>query len=92
MDKRLKGIIAGAILGFIVTLIGTELYLLIFTNYELFTDFSFIRNTGMLGRVIAIGSLMNLILFTYFINQKRDFLARGCILAVILLTLLTLVL
>ncbi|SDH31010.1 hypothetical protein SAMN05421818_1026 [Myroides phaeus] len=89
MGERLKHILLGFLCGAIVTVIGTELYLRLFTNYDLFVDFDFIRRAGMFGRVTAIGSLLNLLLFTFFINRKLDFLARGCILAVIILTVVT---
>lgn len=87
-DKALK-IFLGFLSGIVATIIGTEIYLLLFTNYELIGDFEFIRSIGLIGRLTAIGSLFNLLLFTYFINRKLDFLAIGCILAVIILTIVT---
>ncbi|KUF38729.1 MAG: hypothetical protein LBI73_12780 [Myroides sp.] len=87
-EKALK-IFLGFLSGIVATIIGTEVYLLLFTNYELIGDFEFIRSIGLIGRLTAIGSLFNLLLFTYFINRKLDFLAIGCILAVIILTIVT---
>lgn len=89
MDIRAKHILIGFISALIATLIGSEMYLVLFTNFELFTDFKFIYNTHMLWKITVIGSLLNLLLFTFFIKKRMDFYARGCILAVIIITLLT---
>ncbi|WP_286425044.1 hypothetical protein [Myroides marinus] len=87
--EKALNIFLGFLSGIVATIIGTEVYLLLFTNYELIGDFEFIRSIGLIGRLTAIGSLFNLLLFTYFINRKLDFLAIGCILAVIILTIVT---
>ncbi|MTG96973.1 MULTISPECIES: hypothetical protein [Myroides] len=89
MDYRLKGILIGFVAGLIVTVIGSEVYLRLFTHFDLVNDFSFIYRTKLLGRITAIGSLFNLALFTFFITKRRDFYARGCILAVFFITLIT---
>ncbi|MDR2223408.1 MAG: hypothetical protein LBE34_11825 [Flavobacteriaceae bacterium] len=86
---KVKEIIIGFLLGLIATIIGSELYLRIFTNYDLFIDFDFIHKAGLIGKVTAIGSLLNLLLLTFFINRTEDYKARGCVLAVILLTIIT---
>lgn len=89
MKDKVLNIFLGFLAGIVVTILGMELYLLLFTNFELFGDFEFIKSIGILGRVTALGSLLNLFLFTFFINRKLDLLARGCILAVIILTIVT---
>ncbi|AJA68704.1 hypothetical protein HX045_13840 [Myroides odoratimimus] len=89
MKDKIVHILIGFVGGVVATVVGIELYLLLFTNYELFSDFSFINNIGLVGRITAIGSLLNLLLFTFFINRRLDFMARGCILAVIILTIIT---
>ncbi|MEC4112555.1 hypothetical protein VSO92_00275 [Myroides pelagicus] len=89
MDSRLVGMLVGFLSGLVVTVIGSEIYLLLFTHFDLFSDFDFIIKTGLLGRIMAIGSLFNLALFTFFITKRYDFYARGCILAVFIITLIT---
>lgn len=88
-NNRVTQLLAGLIIGLITTVIGAELYLRIFTNFDLFTNFEFIKNTGIIGRVAAIGSILNLVAFTFLINRSRDYMARGCILAVIIITVIT---
>ncbi|MCC9042503.1 hypothetical protein LNQ81_07350 [Myroides sp. M-43] len=89
MKDKVLNVSLGFIAGIIATIIGIEFYLLLFTNYELVGDYEFIASIGLIGRLTAIGSLFNLLLFTYFINRKLDLLAIGCILAVIILTIVT---
>jgi hypothetical protein len=88
-NNRLTQLLAGLVIGLVTTIIGAELYLRIFTNFDLFTNFDFIKNTGIMGRVAALGSLLNLGVFTFLINRSKDYMARGCILAVIIITLAT---
>ncbi|WP_413511280.1 hypothetical protein [Myroides odoratus] len=89
MGKRIKDILLGFLIGGCLTVIGAELYLRMFTNFDLFINFDIIRKAGLLGRIVAIGSLLNLGIFTFFINRKEDYKARGCIFAVIVITLIT---
>ncbi|MDR0227651.1 MAG: hypothetical protein LBI72_01070 [Flavobacteriaceae bacterium] len=89
MKFRVKEIVIGFLLGVLFTIIGAEVYLRIFTNFDLFLNFDFICKTGLIGKITAIGSLLNLLLLTFYINRGEDFRARGCVLAVIILTLIT---
>ncbi len=88
MSKKIKDILIGFVVGVIATIIGAELYLHLATNFDLFRDFDFIIKMGLLGRVVAIGSLLNLGVFTLFINKRADDKGSGCILAVILITII----
>ena len=89
MGKRIKHILLGFLIGSILTVLGAELYVRFVTNYDLFSNFDLIRKAGLLGRIVAIGSLLNLGIFTFFINRREDYKARGCIFAVIIITLIT---
>lgn len=86
---RIKDMLIGFVLGIVLTIIGSEIYVRIFTNFDLFINFDLIRKAGLLGKITAIGSLLNLILLSFFLNKGYDFRARGSVLAVILLTLIT---
>ncbi len=83
-------ILIGFVFGVLATMLGCVLYLELFTNYSFFSDYSIIVKSGNLGRIIAIGSLVNLALFAILIRKHQDLKARGSVLAVIVLTLLTL--
>lgn len=89
MKSKIKGLIIGFLAGIIATIIGSEFYLRVFTHFDLFSDLNFIIRANMFGRIVAIGSIFNLLLFSFFIQKKLDNYANGCILAVIILTLVT---
>ncbi|MCL9806535.1 hypothetical protein NAT51_13445 [Flavobacterium amniphilum] len=83
-------LLLGVLIGFAATFIG------IFLFFTLFTDFSFgegIRNYeafGYLGKIITIGAVMNLIAFFILLKINKEMMARGVVLATIILTVITL--
>lgn len=86
---RIKELLIGFLFGVVLTVIGSELYLRLFTNFDLFLNFDLIRKAGLMGKITAIGSLLNLVLLTYFLNRGDDFKARGSVIAVIVVSLIT---
>ena len=84
-------ILVGFMVGIITALAGAYLFL------EFFSDVGTVRITqlkryGLLGKVIALGSILNLVLFFILVNQKKDLMARGVILATATLAILTIML
>lgn len=84
-----KQFFAGLILGLIGTFIGCYLYLALFTNYNLSQGFYILKAQGALGKLITLGSVINLLLFGIFLKTNKEMMARGVILAVILVAVLT---
>lgn len=80
----------GFLIGVVATVVGSIIYLELFTHYGFFSNFEIILKSKNLGRIIAIGSLLNLAVFTVLIKKKQDLKARGSVLAVIILTIITL--
>lgn len=78
----------GLLLGLLTALIGAFLYLLIFTPYNLFSDFDVILLYGILGQVLKLGAILNLAVFFILLKFNKDFMARGIIAAFIVLTVL----
>ena len=48
------------------------------------------RQAGMIGKVITLGSVPNLILFFILLKKNKDLMARGIILAMFILVIITL--
>lgn len=91
MKKRmLVQMLVGFLIGVVATIIGSIIYLEVFTHYSLFANFEIILKSKNLGRIIAIGSLLNLAVFTLLVKYRQDLKARGSVLAIIVLTLITL--
>jgi hypothetical protein len=87
MDK--KQFFVGGLLGFMGTFLGCLLYLSIFTNYNFKEGFTILNSQGALGKLITLGSVINLLLFGILLKYNKEMMARGVILAVILLAILT---
>lgn len=85
-----KEVFIGFIVGLIATTIGLLLAALLFgqgTYVE-----GTIRNSiaeGFFTKLVSMGAILNLIAFFLFIKLKRDYRARGVILATILVAILT---
>ena len=82
-------LIIGFLIGIVSALLGTFLFLALFTKYNLFTDFQVIRAEGILGKVITLGAILNIIVFFILLQKKKELMARGIVLATITLAILT---
>ena len=88
MDK--KDIFIGFLLGILTSFLGSYLFLILFTNYDITQGIQIIKRGGYLGKIITLGTTLNLIFFTILLNKNKEFMARGVILAVIILAISTL--
>ncbi|MDG2431487.1 hypothetical protein [Flavobacterium sp.] len=84
-----KQFAAGAVLGFVGTFLGCILYLSLFTTYEIKTGFAILESQGALGKLITLGSVINLLLFGVLLKLNQEMMARGVILSVIVMAILT---
>jgi hypothetical protein len=49
------------------------------------------KSQGLLGKIITLGAILDLIAFAILLKLNKDSMARGVILAVLVLTIITLV-
>ena len=84
-----KDILIGFIIGILVALLGSYLFIKLFTDFDL-SGIKIIKQYGYLGKVIALGTILDLIVFTIFLKINKEFMARGVIFAVIILAISTL--
>lgn len=81
-------IFIGFLIGLITAFVGGFLFLILFTTYNLFADFNFILQSGILGKVLKLGAILNLAVFFILLKFNKDFMARGIIVAFVVLTVL----
>jgi len=81
----------GFVLGIVTAVTGVLLFLELFTDSGI-SGINTIRQLGIFGQVITLGSILNLIVFFLMIWKKKDMVAKGIILATITLALLTIML
>jgi hypothetical protein len=84
-------LIIGFLIGIATAFLGTYLFLKFFTKYDLFQDLQTIRAEGIFGKVITLGAILNIIVFFVLLQLKKEMMARGIVLATIILTLFTLI-
>jgi len=84
-----KALLFGCIIGLVTAGIGILVVLFTLTDYPNHFSLSTIRAEGILGKVITLGSLLNLATFFWFLKKNKEFWAYGVVLATCLLTLLT---
>ena len=88
MEK--KDLFIGILIGLIAAFIGVFLFLLFFTDYGFFEGIRILKSQNALGKLIALGAILNIIAFFVLLKLKKELMARGVVLATVLVTLLTL--
>ena len=87
-----KDILIGFIIGLVAAALGCALFLFFFTEVRTTEDLKLIRAQGYMGKIITLGAIFNLIAFFTLLKLEKELMARGVILATILLAILTVIL
>ena len=83
-------LLIGFLIGVVSTLIGSYLFVKTQTDYDLIEDFSVLKNEGILGKILALGAVLNIIIFFILLKKNKELMARGVVLATIILAFYTL--
>lgn len=83
-------LLIGFFIGLVSTFTGAYLFLKIKTKYDLIDDFNLLRIEGILGKVFVLGAILNIVVFYILLKKNKEMMARGVILATIILALSTL--
>ena len=81
----------GFIIGILTSVIGVYLFVELFTEYKFETAIYAVKAEGKLGKLITLGAILNLIVFFILLKFNKEVMARGVVLATILLTIITLI-
>ena len=87
-----KDLILGFLIGILLAFLGAFLVVYLLTNVNLFTNYQFVKQQGILGKVITLGAILNIIAFFVLLKLKKELMARGIILALFALTIYTIIL
>ncbi|RAJ22706.1 hypothetical protein LX77_02260 [Gelidibacter algens] len=88
-----KEVFIGFLVGVIANAIGFIIAIVIFGNGEdMTTAFKQSLAQGLFSKLVSMGAILNLVVFFLFLKQKRDYRARGVILATITVTIVTFIL
>ncbi|MBU2906875.1 MULTISPECIES: hypothetical protein [Arenibacter] len=85
-----KEILIGLIVGIIANTIGTLLYILIFSDFGIVETYQAAVEQGHVGSLLALGAILNLVAFFGFLKIRRDYRARGVMIATLFTAMLIL--
>ncbi|ASO04219.1 hypothetical protein [Arenibacter algicola] len=85
-----KEIFIGLIVGLIANTLGTLLYILIFSDFGIAETYQAAVQQGHIGSLLALGAILNLVAFFGFLKIRRDYRARGVMIATLLTAMLIL--
>jgi len=79
-----SSVVTGIIIGIIGTAIGTVLWILFFSDTTITNTLKNAWQQGLLGAILAAGSLVNLASLFLFLKQNKNYEARGVVIATLL--------
>ena len=85
-----KDLFLGFILGFVTTLLGSYIFITLFTDFTFTSGIQIMHSQGKLGKITTLGTILTLITFGVLLKLNREKMARGVVLAVITMAFLTL--
>ena len=83
-------LLIGVFIGIITSIIGSYVFIELLTEYNFIEGVKILRFQGKLGKIISLGSVLNIIVFFLLLKFNKELIARGVILGTILLAIITL--
>ena len=80
----------GFVIGVIASIIGSYIFIVAFTPYSFLGGIQILKFEGKLGKIITLGAILNLLIFFGLLKYNKELMARGVILAMFILTIITL--
>lgn len=85
-----KDLLIGFLLGIIAAVFGCFLFIAFFTDFDFVAGVQVMKSEGKLGKLITLGAILDLVVFTVLLKLNKEFMARGVVLAVIVIAIFTL--
>ena len=83
-------LLIGVFIGIIASIIGSYVFIELLTEYNFVEGVKILRFQGKLGKIISLGSVLNIFVFFLLLKFNKELIARGVILGTILLAIITL--
>lgn len=83
-------LLTGFIIGILASGIGIIIFMTFFTNFDFIAGIQTIKSEGKLGKLITLGSILDLVVFAILLKFNKEMMARGVILSVISIAIITL--
>lgn len=82
-------LLLGFIIGILASILGSYIYLNLFLNLDFINGIQTVKTQGQLGKIITLGSILDLVAFAILLKMNKEIMARGVVLAVIIITIIT---
>jgi hypothetical protein len=82
-------LLIGFLIGIFASVLGSCIFIECFTEFDFIAGILAIKSQGHLGKTLTLGSILDLIAFAVLLKLNKELMARGVVLAVILLAIIT---
>ncbi len=83
-------LLIGFVIGILASLMGCFLFITFFTDFDFLAGIQAMKSEGKIGKLITLGSILDLVAFGVLLKLNKDIMARGVVLAVIVIAIITL--
>jgi hypothetical protein len=83
-------LLIGFAIGILACVLGIFLFVTFFTDFDFIAGIESMKSEGKLGKLITLGSILDLIAFGILLKLNKEIMARGVVLAVISIAIITL--
>ncbi len=83
-----KYVLIGFLIGLITNVAGIFFYILIFSDMQLEATLQHAQQNDYLGKIIALGAILNFFPFFVFLKKNQMYHARGVLLATVLMAII----
>jgi len=83
-------LLIGFATGILASLIGSYLFITFFTDFDFVAGIESMKSEGKLGKLITLGSILDLVIFGILLKLNKEIMARGVVLSVIIIAIVTL--
>lgn len=87
MNKR--DLFVGFLIGIASTILGSYIFITFFTDFNFIAGIQIMKSQGNLGKIITLGSILTLAAFGILLKMNKETMARGVVLAVIIMAITT---
>jgi hypothetical protein len=83
-------LLIGFVIGIMASIIGIYIFITFFTDFDFMAGIQAMKTEGKIGKLITLGSILDLVAFGILLKMNKDSMARGVVLAVIIIAIVTL--
>jgi hypothetical protein len=82
-------LLIGALIAIVTSVIGSFLFITLKTKYGFVDGVLELKSQGILGKIITLGAVLNILIFFVLLKLNKEMMARGIVLGVIVLAIIT---